>query len=268
MFKITLTDGVSDTELSFKVRETPIAKKWFKELSNNYPIFEDDRFSNWHGNTNLVKKLNEQIDIINAYDNIIDLRASEDITQKDLNYLHKFFEDLRGEVITGTSWYHAAPEQVKIALSQYNVLIHQLEEYIRSPEYPSLVVTFNDRPRFELTDDDIQHFTFCWQKGTVYISYCHVGKPILDVFKDRDYIAEGVRPQTHYSADFIIKFGPSSKYYIYLLRKLLINIWLPLQRFKFKNPNLGEIPVADIIGDFNINNYRKFNRVKKVECIK
>jgi hypothetical protein len=57
-------------------------------------------------------------------------------------------------------------------------------------------------------------------------------------------------------------------YYLYLLRKLLITVWLKCQKFKFKNPNIGYIPVADIVEEFNIEKYRKFNRVKEVKCIK
>jgi virulence-associated protein VapD len=268
MFKIVLTNNIEDAELTFKVRETAIAQKWFSELCKNYSIYEDDRFSNWHAGHQLIDELNQQIDIINRYENIIDRTASGTTTQDDLNYLHKFFEDLRGEVIQGTPWFHKAPDNVKIALERLNILIHLFEEQLRSPNYPTLVVTFNERERHLLTEDDMKHFTFHWKKGTVYINYCHVGKPILDVFKDQDKITEGVRPQTHYSADFMIKFGPSTNYCLFMLRKLIINVWLRFQKFKFKNPNIGYIPVADIVSDFNIEDYRKFNKVKNVLCLK
>ena len=46
MFKIILTNNKEDIALTFKVRETPIAKKWFAELCKNYSIYENDRFSN------------------------------------------------------------------------------------------------------------------------------------------------------------------------------------------------------------------------------
>jgi hypothetical protein len=269
MFKIILTNDTEDAELIFKVKDTLIAKKWFAELSKNYPIYEDDRFSSWNTDYNLIEDLNQQIGIINAYDNIIDRNASVTITQCDLNYLHKFFEDLRGDDIIGsTPWFRQAPTEVKIALEKYNVLIHLLEEQLRSTDHPSLVVTFTNPTKLLLTEEDIKHFTYCWKKGTVYINYCHVGKPILDIFKDKDRITKGATTQTHYSADFLIKFGPSTNYFSFILRKLIINIWLIFQKFKFKNPNIGYIPVADIIKDFNIEDYRKFNKVKSVICLK
>jgi hypothetical protein len=133
---------------------------------------------------------------------------------------------------------------------------------------PEMPIPYESTVIHGITDEDVKHFTFNWKKGTVYINYCHVGKPVLDVFKDHDTITQGVVPQTHYSADFMIKFGPSTNYLIFVLRKIIINIWLKFQKFKFKNPNIGYIPVADIIGNFDIENYRKFNRVKKIECIK
>jgi len=268
MFKIILTNSTEDIELSFKVKDTPIAKKWFAELCKNYPIYQDNRFSSWNMDYNLIDDLNKQIDIINMYDNIIDRKASVTTTQHDLNYLHKFFEDLRGEATVGTPWFHNSPVEVKTALEKFNILIHLLEEHLRSTHHPSLVVTFINSTKFLLTDEDIKYFTYCWKKGTVYINYCHVGKPVLDIFKDKDIITKGATPQTHYSADFIIKFGPSTNYFVFILRKLIINTWLRFQKFKFKNPNIGYIPVADIIGDFNIEDYRKFNKVKSVICIR
>lgn len=268
MFNVILTNGIEDLSLTFKLRNTNIAKKWFTELSKNYELYETDRFSNW-GAHDFVNQLNEQIAIINSYQPIIDRQVTEHSSQQDLNYLHKFFEDLRGEVDSGTEWFRTAPNDVQIALEKYNILIHQLESAVRTGnKHPTLVVTFKESLRLELSKKDIKEFTYCWKKGTVYINYCHVGKPVLDVFKDKDSITKGATPQTHYSADFMIKFGPSTNYLVFILRKLIINIWLKFQKFKFKNPNIGYIPVADMIGEFNIEDYRKFNKVKSVICLK
>jgi hypothetical protein len=266
MFKLILTNGKDNKELVFSVRDTAIAKKWFLEIQKNYPLYETERFTNW-GNSDTINLLNDCIEEINNYENIIDKIVSSSTTQQDLNYLHKFFEDLRGEVSVGTDWFNAAPKNVKNAVERFNILIHQLEEEIRSKNYPTLVVTFKDRPRFELSAEDIKHFTFNWTKGTVYINYCHVGKPVLDVFKDRDKIAEGIRPQTHYSADFMIKFGPSTSYPLFILRKLVIKTWLLFQKFDFKNPNIGYIPVADLVGEFNLKSFEGYTTVKEVQCI-
>lgn len=266
MFKVTLTNEKEDLELFFQLRKTSIAKKWFDELCKNYPLHETDRFSNWNS-ANLISKLNYHIDTINDYDNIIDKKVSETTSQKDLNYLHKFFEDLRGEVVEGTTWFNNAPKKIQHSVEQFNVMIHQLEADLRTRNHPTIVVTFKDRPIIKLDENDLKYFTFRWTSGTVYIDYCQVGKTVLDIFKDKDSTAQGIRPQEYYSADFMIKFGPTVFYPYYLLRKLLISIWTRFQNFEFQNLNLGMIPVADLINNVSTNDLKKFNKVKKVECI-
>jgi hypothetical protein len=267
MFKVILTNGMEDSELVFEVYKSDIAKKWFEELSKNYEIYESERFSNW-GSFDTINELNRRIDIINNYDNLIDKKVSSNVNQQDLNYLHTFFENLRGEINKGTEWFHRAPDDIKRALHEFNVLIHSLEAELRTVNHPTCVVTFKNRPMIELSQEDMSHFTFRWITGTVYINYCHVGKTVLDVFKDKDNVSKAVRPQTHYSADFMIKFGPTIPYSFYLLRKTAINAWLKIQPFKFKNPNIGMIPVAKLVGDFNLEKLKEFKKVKTIICLK
>lgn len=268
MFNLILTNDKEDISIPFRVRNTAIAKKWFDELSKNYKLYETDRFTNW-GVHNLIPELNECISKINQYDNCIDCYISSASTnmQKDLNYLHKFFEDLRGEVNEGTEWFNRAPLEIQECVQRFNILIHKLESETRTKNHPTVVVTFKDRPIINLTKEDIKHFTFRWTHGTVYVNYCQVGKTVLDVFKDKDSIAEGVRPQEFYSADFMVKFGPTTPYVTYLLRKTYLNSWVKLQSFKFKNLNLGMIPVADLANKVDIEELKMFNRVKGVECL-
>jgi len=266
MFKLILTNGQEEIKIPFTIRSTPIAEKWFKELCKNYPLFETHRFSNW-GEQNIVNELNLLIDIINDYDQIIDKKVSKKPSQQDLNYLHKFFEKLRGEVTESTEWFQTAPDGIQKAVEKFNILIHQLEANLRTKNHPTIVVTFKDRPIFKLDNEDLKYFTFRWTQGTVYINYCQVGKTVLDVFKDKDHIAEGIRPQEYYSADFMIKFGPTIPYPFYLIRKLYLNTWLLFQKFKFKNLNIGMIPVADLELKLNIDELKKYNKVKGIECI-
>lgn len=267
---LTIINDTDKLELEFNVRDTDIARKWFDEVSKNYPLYEVDRFSNWGiSKETYVERLNNQIDIINQYQRIIDRKVSLDSTQDDMNYLHKYFEDLRGEVTVGTEWFNNAPDDVQRAVNQFNIVIHQMESNIRtSNKHPTLVVTFKDRPRFELDPSDLKHFTYKWKQGTVYINYCHVGKTVLDAFKDHDNIAEAIRPQTHYSADFMVKFGPSSNSILHWLRTRVINVWARFKNFPFKNLNIGLIPVADLITVVDKDTLLKYNKVESVVCIK
>jgi hypothetical protein len=268
MFKLILTNGIDDLSLTFKLRNTDIAQKWFKELSKSHELYEVDRFSNW-GNNNIIKELNSVINKINSYENIIDRKVNDDTTQDDLNYLHKFFEDYRGEITEKTEWYDSCPEHIKESVTRFNVLIHMLEANIRTKnKHPTIVVTFKGSERIELSQNDIKNFTYRWTKDTVYINYCLVGKTVLDAYKDKDNITEAIRPQTHYSADFMIKFGPSTNIFVYFLKSILLKIYIIRKKLKIKNLNLGMIPVADIIEPIDLNHLLKFNRVKQVICIK
>jgi len=269
MFNLILTNGNEDVSIPFVVRDTAIANKWFEELCQHYDLFETDRFTNW-GTHNLIPELNECITRINQHGVYIDRyisSASTDI-QGDLNYLHKFFEDLRGDVNTGTEWFNNAPKDIQESVERFNILIHKLEAELRTKNHPTVVVTFKNRPIVYLTNEDMKYFTFRWTHGTVYINYCQVGKTVLDVFKDKDSIAEGVRPQEYYSADFMVKFGPTIPYWQYILRKIYINFWLTRQKFDFKHNNLGMIPVADLQHKVDMSFLKTFNKVKGVECIK
>jgi len=268
MFELVLTDGKQDLFLLFKIRNTDIARKWFNELSKHNELHETNRFSNW-STTTLKEELNNIIDEINNYQYLIDRKVTDNTSQCDLNYLHKFFEDLRGEVTQQTIWFARAPKHIQSKVERFNVLIHQLEADLRTKnKHPTVVVTFNNSIRQELTNDDIKHFTFKWKFGTVYINYCHVGKTVLDVYKDKDFITEAVRPQTHYSSDFMVKFGPSTNLFVYVIRKLMVSVWLLKKKFAFKNLNIGMIPVADLVSNVDYNTLLQFNKVKEVRCLK
>lgn len=268
-FVVTITNGLDDKDLVFNVYDTDIARRWANEVSNNYPLYETDRFQGWPDDErNLqyyLSALQEQIDIVNAYQaNTINSSISGD--QDTLNYLHRFFEDLRGEVTTGTDFYNRSPDTIKNAIDKFNVLIHETEHLIRNGDTPTIVGTFKDRPRVALTEDDFKNFTFKWKYGEVYINYCEVGKPLLDVFKDQDaHIGiKNIRPQEFYSADFMIKFGINVTEEHYQTRLAKFHSWYSLQPFKFKNLSLGMIPVAIIEKG---EPYAGYKRIRSV-CIR
>jgi hypothetical protein len=267
---VTLTNGYEDKSLVFNIHDTDIAQRWANEINCNYNLYESDRFQGWpdsYKNLEYYKtELLKQVDVINGYlpGSIYGFETLEN--QDILNYLHKFFEDLRGTADEGTEFYRSAPHNVKSAVDRFNVLIHECEHYMRSPNSPTIVVTFKDRPRFKLLDLDYKLFTFKWKYGEVYINYCEVGKPLLDVFKDKDEHVgeENIRPQSFYSADFMIKFGMTTPEIFYNRRLELFNQWFSEQKYNFKHLSLGMIPVASLESGTAYPNYTK---VKSV-CIK
>jgi hypothetical protein len=267
-FIITLSNGTEDKDLVFNIYNTDIAQRWAQEIAMNYPMYETNRFQGWPGSDKdlsyYFKQLQTQIDIVNSYkyDTIISHVTSD---QDSLNYLHKFFEELRGEIDLGTEFYNHAPNNVKDAINMFNVLIHETEHLIRSNDTPTIVGTFKDRPRIKLTENDFLQFTFNWKYGEVYINYCEVGKTLLDVFKDNDsYIDKtNIRPQEYYSADFMIKFGVELGDQHYQNRLDQFNRWYNQTDFDFSHLSLGMIPVAIIEQG---KPYSGFTQIKSV-CI-
>jgi len=269
MFKIIFTNEHNQTtDLLFHLHHTHIAKKWYAELKKGYTIYDNDRFTNWYNQKDLINQLNICINKINEYDYQIPVNLKNNYTQDDLNFLHTFFEKLRGKVNINTNWYNNAPLPIQNYLNKFNIIIHQIETETKTKNHPTIVVTFANRPIILLDLDDIENFTFRWKQGTVYINYCHIGKPILDIFKDKDDLVEEAVPQTHYSADFMVKFGPSTPYPYYFFRKMLLERWIRQKNLDKQNLNIGLIPVAELATTFDFKKMQQFNLIKQIECLK
>lgn len=273
-FEITIGNTETQSVLEFEILQTNIAQSWANEIAKNYPLYETDRFTNWPNNTKSKKYyeyyLKYHMDIIEQYGYKIDFGKLD--FQDALNKMHKHFEDLRGHVDRPSFWYQTAPQKVKNSVDRFNVLIHEYENFLEEENQdfknPTIVCTFCDRPKYALNDEDYQHFTHSWEYGTVYINYCEVGKPLLDVFKDQDVYAEAVRPQSTYSADFMIKFGPTVPEEFVNKKQKDFDRWYAKQNYNFKHLSLGLIPVAKIKTNIDINSLQGYNRIYNAQCKK
>jgi hypothetical protein len=275
MFKLVLGNNQIKKTLFFKIFNTDIAQLWANEIKKGYLLYEDDRFTQWPGSYKNEKyyqdSLKNHIDIINNYDKIINLETYNQ--QNFLNILHKHFEDLRGHVVYGTDWYDTAPINVQQSVDKLNVLIHEYENYLTEKNNPHLnptiVCTFKDRPTYELKKEHYKHFTHKWEFGTVYINYCEVGKPLLDVFKDNDDIVgkDAIRPQSTYSADFMVKFGIDVPEQFVVEKENKFRKWANAKNINIdpSRAALGMIPVAKISDWVDINELKNLNKV--IKCI-
>lgn len=274
MFELIIGNRSEDQEsILFEVFDTDIAQLWANEIKNNYPLYETDRFTHWPGSkkdeTYFEKNLKEHVKIINNYEKIVDLENFD--SQGFLNQLHKHFEDMRGHVDYSTDWYKQLPVEIQFSVDKINILIHEYESFLAEKNQPfknpTIVGTFSNRPTHLLKEEHYQYFTHRWEFGTVYINYCEVGKPLLDVFKDRDdYVGkDAIRPQSTYSADFMIKFGPTVPEEYALQKEKEFFNWYDQQKFNFKHLSLGMIPVAKIAHDIQIDSLEKYDRI--IKCI-
>jgi hypothetical protein len=142
------------------------------------------------------------------------------MAQDRLNLLHGYFEKYRGGALTPSVLYQGAPVVVQQAIDDLNLLIHRYEDFRRNElrarkgrrPFAQAVLTFGDEmPRYALQDEDYPHFNRRVVFGSLYINYCELGKPLWDVFKDRDDVVgdQNIRPLRYYSADTFLNFAPS-----------------------------------------------------------
>lgn len=265
---LTLSSGSEQKDLYFDIFDYSIAQKWATEVNKNLSIHENDRFINWPNSKKnrqyYVAELNKQMQIVEDYapNSVPFFLTMETVNQHSFNVLHKFFEEARGPSVEGTVFFNNATRQVQIAIARFNIMIHEFENFIRNESNNSnhpesrLFVTFNNRLRYELVDEDYDYFTTKWSFGQIYINYCEVGKPIIDVLIDNDSIVgnAAIKPLRYYSADFQIKFFRSIDDVEHDRQLQFIKNKFDSKKEFFKNLgftfnkklSLGLIPVADL----------------------
>ena len=208
-------------------------------LSKNCWLVETDRIHHLNDEwspENTIIKMNECIDIVNSYDKIIDVDLNENIDQDKMNYLHTFFEHLRGKDDDPPEWYINAPRNVKDAVTHFNVLIHRYEGFIMNHKHGKITVSYKNRPTREMNLEEKTHFNLDMQPGDVYLKYCHKGKDLLDVFKDKDdHVGdENILPQHRISSDFNVNFS----WFMNENRKKEFDIWLEENQSYLKSINI------------------------------
>ncbi|MGE3759946.1 MAG: hypothetical protein AB7H97_19420 [Pseudobdellovibrionaceae bacterium] len=149
-----------------------------------------------------------------------------------------------------------------------NILIHRYEDVCRVeldrkrglPPTPRIIATFKGFQRASLEEGDFRHFTKKEVFGRWYIDYCELGKPLWDVYQDKDEIVgdQNIRPLRYFSANGLLHFGKTltSGQVSRQLREF--NKWwdekeefLRSLGFKKNDPknSIGNIPVADLCRD-------------------
>ena len=286
-FFIEFKSDTDELTLEFETYNTPIAIKWANELTEqlirNPNLWENNRLYQFVDSEDdlisTITELKNKAKIINDYSFYIPDIINFEITQEILNTLHKCFEEMRGGILSPGEYYLSAPTDVRRAIEDYNVLIHKTEDVLNAVKNhtssPRIVLTFNERQRHELEDNDYDYFNLDVNFGEVYINYCEVGKPLWDVFRDADNIVgdHNIRPLKWYSADMKICFFNNS------YRSKINKFWQwfdenssflnELGFIKYdKKLSLGNIPVAHIITTkpkseiiSNISKFKKINRV-------
>jgi|688.fasta_scaffold483352_1 hypothetical protein len=257
-------DSLDTFTLKYKLRDNSVVPKWCEQVElaqKQYKIDDPGRFYGF-GSTqkqtkDAIELTNNCIRTINDFELIID-HDLEDINDQDtLNYLHHIFEVYHGLLDNQThEFWQRAPENVRLALADLNVLVHRCESVQRGAN-PRHVVTYYGLPKTKTLDiDDYKYFTDDYQFGTVYLNYVEIGKTLEDLAQDDDqYIADDAfRPFQHYSADFNVKFWNEDRRQLYQ-KHVKIKYYYDANRKFFDQRELywghpylqnGSIPLADL----------------------
>ena len=208
--------GQDTLTLKFQLLDNPFTDLWVERMNSRgkYPLDHPDRF---YGFNNLETEIQRaefytrrQIDIINAYQLIIDRPFTNYNDQDCLNYLHNIFERYHGQLDQqSTDFWNHAPQSVKQALAELNLAVHRCETVQRGVQ-PRFVCTWYGMPKtLHLPQEHmLKYGTISTFFGTVYLNYCEIGKTLENMTLDKDtYMAEEMfKPYDFYSADFVVKF--------------------------------------------------------------
>jgi hypothetical protein len=147
------------------------------------------------------------------------------LKHEPMNRLHRYFEDLQGEVWNLSPYYRLADYKTKWAIRQLNDLCHELESWVMSyrkillePEWqrPSQITTFLNAPRYDLQDSDYELFLknrYDRELGGVYLHWAQIGKTQFEVFRDehgQDVDAatcSAINSLKFYSGEFDVEWG-------------------------------------------------------------
>lgn len=277
MIELILTsEGKRAQSLSlfFRPFKTEIAREYLLALKvysgAEDAVLEPDRTYNFPGDRRgrawIAQRLNNCIDAINKYSpGLIRHRAKPRMDQTLMNHLHHDFEKYRGSVNEPAEFFLKAPYAVQDALHEMNILIHRYEDVCRNeadrrrgrPASPRIVATFKAFQRAGLEEGDFKHFTKREVFGRWYIDYCELGKPLWDVFQDKDEVVgdENIRPLRYFSANALVHFGRTNSPTEVSRQLREFNRWwdekeefLKSLGFKKGDPknSIGHIPVADL----------------------
>jgi len=260
------TDHDDVVNLKFKIRNHRVAREWAHRVtiaSNKFSIDHPSRFIGFfpadYQQQMALMKINSSVNEINQYRPIID-RVLTDIKDQDtLNYFHHIFEIYHGLLHQQThSFWNTAPENVKIALSNLNIQVHECEMVGRSitPKPIQYTTWFSMKKVGKFLIDDYKLLEDCSKNGTVYFLYSEIGKTLEDLCLDNDnYISnEAFQPYQHLSPDFCITFYDDDIGEVIQKRQAIADYYNKNQEF-FKKRDLsidhpflkpGKFPLADI----------------------
>jgi hypothetical protein len=277
------TNDLDNITLTYKLRDHSVTRKWIKRVELAQASYNIDNPNRFYGfgsieeqTNHALSQINSCINCINKHKPIVSRHLTDVSDQDTLNYLHSIFEQYHGLLDQqNTDYWQSAPDEVRRALADLNILVHRCESVSRGAE-PRHVVTWYGLPKTELLElEDYQLFETNINFGTVYLNYVEIGKTLEDLAYDNDdYIGDGAfQPFRHYSADFNVKFYHRQIDNNDAILKEYYDAhsnFFAKRNLSWGHPYLsaGSIPLADIVDSHNVvKEITTRQRVKSVTLI-
>ena len=168
-------DLLNTFTLQYKLRDNPVVAKWCERLESAQSKYSIDAPNRFYGLGTIeeqvadsISRINNCVKTINNFEPIIDRQLADINDQDTLNYLHHVFEVYHGllDQQTHELWLRA-PNSVRRALADLNILVHRCESVQRSA-LPRHVVTDYGLPKDKTLDiNDYAYFTDKIEFGTL-----------------------------------------------------------------------------------------------------
>lgn len=319
MLEITLRNPLKkDDQITYciNLEQNTFTKRWLnaleENLSNNLHLEKNYCFLGWADSPRdvryLCREINNAICQINEFNdsgewqnnglpsyNIDDnfsfdkiLNSGEigkwkpglTLNHDPMNRLHRYFEDLQGEVWNLSKYYKFADHNTKYAIRQLNDLCHELESWALSnrkkhyePEWqrPSQITTFLNAPRYRLHEEDYKLFSlnkYDRVLGGVYLHWAQIGKTQFEVFRDEEgadvdaTVCSAMNSLKFYSGEFDVEWGKDiteDNHEWHRKEQKDFRDWLVKNKFDVNDPKLSlgyiKIGQVDLQKSFNTNNF-------------
>jgi hypothetical protein len=206
-----------------------------------------------------------------------------------MNKLHRYFEDLQGEVWNLSPYYKLADYETKWAIRQLNDLCHELETWVMSyrkllsdPKWqrPSQITTFLNAPRYDLKEQDYKLFLqnrFDREMGGVYLHWAQIGKTLFEVFRDENghkintATCSAINSLKYYSGEFDVEWGMNvneREHEWHARDQQAFREWLSINGMDSNDPklSLGYIKIGQINLEKSFSTYNFLEILKKLSA--
>lgn len=180
---LTLASDSESYSLTYDLESHHPAQEWARLMSALGASSLRPGFDSWHGlNANPTEKIDRLLQLAEAMNVWIPEKINTDWCvskpQESLNAMHVHFPELE----------RTETDPARLAqLTEYNDLIHQVEDLIRNDKYIWMQLLPETEERVALNEEDYSLFHASRHFGELCLHYPHVGRHPMELMKSQDF---------------------------------------------------------------------------------